>query len=714
MMGEDRIFKTVDSKREVRRAVCLFLFRSLVGVGLVFFLGAKSAQCQTLHDVVIYGGTSAGVVSAVQAKRMGKSVVIVCPEKHLGGLSAGGLGWTDSGNKDAIGGISREFYHRVWKHYQKGEAWDWQDQADFGNRNQSPPGKNGDGSTMWVFEPHVAEKIFEDMIRENEISVHREKYLDRESPSGVVLDGGRIASIQTTSGDVYRGKVFIDATYEGDLMACAGVDYHVGREASSVYDEKWNGVQVGVLHHAHWFKQAVDPYVVSGDPSSGVLPLVSADPPGQKGEGDHRLQAYCFRMCLTKHPANRIPFPKPDGYDPNEYELMRRVLEAGWRQLFNKYDPIPNLKTDTNNHGPVSTDYIGMNYDYPEASDQRREEIIADHERYQKGLLYFMANDPGVPKDVRDAMSEWGLAKDEFQDNGGWPHQIYVREARRMIGRYVMTEHDCLDRTVTPESVGMGSYTLDSHNVQRYIKPDGLVQNEGDIGVGTPRPYQISYQSLTPKQEQCENLLVPVCVSSSHIAFGSIRMEPVFMILGQSAATAACLCIDQSIPVQKLAYSKLQEKLLADGQVLELEDVYENASKKLEGVVVDDRHASFEGDWKGSSANRGFVDGGYQHNDQQSDSGVTATYAANLPDGRYEVLISYPPNKNRASNVPVTIYHASGQETVLVDQRAAPNRNGLFQTVGVFSFSGKAKVVIGSTEVDGYVIADAVQFLPKP
>ncbi|MGC6443350.1 MAG: FAD-dependent oxidoreductase [Rubripirellula sp.] len=699
----------------------LMVFSLLVGFQSMWIptrsaqgIRAQGIHAQGIHDVVIYGGTSAGVISAVQAKRMGKSVVIVCPEKHLGGLSAGGLGWTDSGNKDAIGGLSRDFYHRVWKHYQTDAAWQWQEKSAFGNRNQSPPGKNGDGATMWVFEPHVAEKVFEDLIRENRIAVHRQQYLDRVSGRGVEMKAGRIAAITTTSGKTFRGKMFIDATYEGDLMALAKVDYHVGREAEAVYGEKWNGVQVGVLHHQHWFKDSIDPYVVPGDPSSGVLPLVSAEPPGEKGEGDHRLQAYCFRMCLTKTPENRIPFPKPEGYSPEQYELMRRVLEAGWRQLFNKFDPLPNHKTDTNNHGPVSTDYIGMNYDYPEASDERRQEIIAEHERYQKGLLYFMANDPGVPKDVRKAMSQWGLAKDEFQDNGGWPHQIYVREARRMVGRYVMTEHDCLDLKETPESVGMGSYTLDSHNVQRYIKPDGFVQNEGDIGVGTPRPYQISYGSLVPKRGQCENLLVPVCVSSSHIAFGSIRMEPVFMILGQSAATAACLSIDKNLAVQDLPYEVLQERLIADGQVLELEDVYQTASRKLPGIVVDDRHAVFSGNWKTSSANRGFVDSGYQHNDNQSDAKVTARFEAKLPKGRYEIRLSYPPNKNRASNVPVTVEHAEGSSVVTIDQRRAPSLDGLFQPVGVFEFDGEAAVVVGSDGVDGYVIADAVQFLPQP
>ena len=273
-------------------------------------------------------------------------------------------------------------------------------------------------------------------------------------------------------------------------------------------------------------------------------------------------------MCLTRVPENRVPFRKPAGYDPRQYELLGRVLDSGWRELFHKFDPIPNGKTDTNNHGPFSTDNIGMNYDYPTATYQRRQEIIEEHRRYQEGLMYFLSNDPRVPEEVRRQMSEWGLAKDEFRDNGHWPHQIYVREARRMIGRYVMTEHDCLARRETPDAVGMGSYTMDSHNVQRYVTPEGYVQNEGDIGVKGP-PYRIAYGSLTPKREQCQNLLVPVALSSSHIAYGSIRMEPVFMILGQSAATAAAMSLEAGVTVQDLDYQLLRKRLLADGQVLE-------------------------------------------------------------------------------------------------------------------------------------------------
>lgn len=525
------------------------------------------AQQKINADVVVYGGTSAAVTAAVQAQQMGKSVVIVSPDKHLGGLSSGGLGFTDTGDKSVIGGLARDFYHRVYMHYQQADGWKWQKKEDYGNKGQGTPAMDGSERTMWIFEPHVAEQIFEDFVKEHNIKVYRNEWLDRGK--GVVKKDGRIVSIKTLSKKTFTGKMFIDATYEGDLMAAAGVKYHVGREANSVYGEEWNGIQVGILHHGHHFKTDISPYKIPGDPKSGLLPGVSAADPGKRGDGDNKIQAYNFRMCLTDLPANRVPFPKPAGYDPKQYELLLRVFNAGWRETFNKFDPIPNKKTDTNNHGPFSTDFIGENYDYPDATYTRRKEIIKAHEQYQKGLMYFIANDPRVPEDVRTKMQTWGLAKDEFKDNGNWPHQLYIREARRMIGMQVMTEHETLSKKEVDNSIGMGSYTLDAHNAQRYVKPDGFVQNEGDIGVDTKKPYRISYGSIVPKKEECQNLLVPVAVSASHIAYGSIRMEPVFMILGQSAATAAVMAINAGEAVQDLDYTQLKTQLLKDKQRLE-------------------------------------------------------------------------------------------------------------------------------------------------
>ena len=456
------------------------------------------------------------MTSSFMALPVPPSVIIVSPDKHLGGLSSGGLGFADTGNKAVIGGLSREFYHRVWQRYDKADEWKWQKKDQYGGKGQGTPAVDGAQRTMWIFEPHVAEKIFEDFVKESDLTVVRDEWLDRAQ--GVKKSGSRIVSITTLSGKTYGGKMFIDATYEGDLMAAAGVDYHVGRESRETYNEKWNGVQTGVLHHNHHFgavKQKISPYRVPGDPASGLLPGVSGEPPSEFGAADKKVQAYCFRMCLTDHPENRIPFPKPDGYDAGKYELLTRVFAAGWRETFHKFDPIPNRKTDTKNNGPFSMDNIGMNWDYPDATYERRREIIKEHEAYQKGWLYFIANDPRVPADVQKEM-------------------------------------------------------------QRYITPDGFVQNEGDIGVPTDGPYSISYGALVPKRGQADNLFVPVCPSSSHIAFGSIRMEPVFMILGESSATAAVMAIDAGIAVQDVPYGQLRERLLKDGQILEYTGPFTN------------------------------------------------------------------------------------------------------------------------------------------
>ena len=517
-------------------------------------------------DVIIYGGTSGAITAAVEVVQSGKSVIVVSPDKHLGGLTSGGLGYTDTGNKSVIGGLSREFYHRVFLHYNDSAAWVWQKHSEYGNKGQGTVAMDGENRTMWIFEPHVAEKVFEDFVAENNITIYRDEWLDREN--GVVKTDGKIESFKTLSGKTFSGKIFIDATYEGDLMAEAGVSYHVGRESTAQYNEQWNGVQTGVLHHAHFFKSKISPYKIADDPTSGLLYGISAEPPGEYGAADNKIQAYCFRTCMTNHDENRLPFPKPENYDSTQFELLIRVFDTGRKDWFQKFDDIPNKKTDTNNHGPFSSDFIGMNYDYPEASYERRKEIIKEHEDYQKGLLWFVANDPRVPEDIRTEMASWGLAKDEFTDNGNWPHQIYVREARRMIGEYVTTENDVLLKREVPKPVGMGSYAMDSHNIQRYITPEGFVQNEGDIGVAPPAPYSISYGSIVPKNEECTNLFVPVCVSSSHIAFGSIRMEPVFMILGQSAATAACMAIDKNISVQDVDYNELKTELEKRKQVL--------------------------------------------------------------------------------------------------------------------------------------------------
>lgn len=520
---------------------------------------AKASAAE--YDVVVYGGTSAGITAAIQASRLGKSVILLEPSKYLGGLSTSGLGYTDTGNKQAIGGLSREFYQRIKKSYDKPESWKHEKPDEYSRYDPKL-------DAMWTFEPHVAMRVFQEMLDESSVEVHLQQPLDRSS--GVILSGNRIESIRTLPGLTIQGKMFIDTTYEGDLMAAAGVSYTVGRESNEQYGETLNGVQTAQNIHNHRFRKPVDPYRIPGDPGSGLLPGIHPGPPGEEGQADHRVQAYCFRMCMTNVDENRVPFTKPANYDPLRYELLLRNFEAGDLRVPYHSLMMPNGKTDTNNNGAFSTDNIGMNYDYPETSYERRTEIVAEHLDYQKGLMWTLANHPRVPKEVRDEVSKWGLSRDEFTDTDHWPHTFYIREARRMIGDYVITEADCFRRRVAPDSVGMGSYNMDSHNTQRYVSSDGLAKNEGDVQVSPGGTYVISYRSIVPKRDEVENLLVPVCLSSSHIAYGSIRMEPVFMILGQSAASAASLSLDNNVAVQDLSYAALRAQLEKDGQALDV------------------------------------------------------------------------------------------------------------------------------------------------
>ena len=678
---------------------------------LLLALALPAVSLAEHADVVIYGGTTAAVIAAVQARRMGKSTVIVSPDTHLGGLSSGGLGFTDTGNKAVIGGLAREFYHRIWQHYQLPASWPFQSPADYGNKGQGTPAIDGTQRTMWIFEPHAAENVFENFIREYHIPVHRNAPLDRSH--GIRRDGTRIVSLTTKNGLTFSGGMFIDATYEGDLMAAAGASWHAGRESTATYKEKWNGVQTGTLHHRHHFgvlPSPISPFKIPGNPGSGTLPLISTDPPGTLGSADHRIQAYCFRLCLTNHPENRVPFPKPDVYNPDLYELLLRVFNAGWRDTFAKFDPVPNHKTDTNNHGPVSFDFIGANYLYPDGDDATRARIVKEHRNYQQGWLYFIANDPRVPADVRSAMQSWGLAKDEFTDNGHWPHQLYIREARRLTGEFVMTELELTGTNPVPDPVGMGSYTIDSHNVQRYITPDGHVQNEGDIGAPLPAPYPVSWRALLPKRDQLSNLLVPVCLSSSHIAFGSIRMEPVFMILAQSAATGACLALDRASSPHEIPYQILRDRLAADGQILSWPS--SAPDKAPEGsITIDDSAASLSGSWKPSSAVKPFHGTGYHHDSATANPASTAVFNATLPHpGAWEIQVACAPHENRAPKVRLSILTSNGPLETSINQQLGGKP--LFISVGTFNLPAATSVTFSSKNANGHVILDAVRFIP--
>lgn len=542
------------------------------GLFLPSYLQEKSAE----FDVVIYGASSAGVVAAVASAKKGRSVVLVEPSNHLGGLTAGGLGQTDigvEGEGGAIGGISFDFYRKIRQHYENDNAWFNQTWDEYmGRTNRLEEGSEG----MFGFEPHVAENIYKDMLEEAGVPVVMNDRIILNH-RGVEKNEGKISAIVTENGNVYRGKIFMDATYEGDLMAMAGVSYYVGRESNDKYDETLNGVQTRRSHN-HVFNVKVDPYIKPGWSHSGVLPGVDPTGPGEEYSEDHRIQANCFRMCLTDVPNNRVPIRKPVGYEDIRHELLFRKFEAGYgdQPLPWINSPMPNRKTDINNRQAVSTNNIGMNYDYADGDYSTRERIIEDHILYQQGHMWAMSNHPRVPEQFREEYSKWGLAADEYEDSNNWTPQLYIREARRMIGEYVTTEHDCRRMRVVEDSIGLGSYNMDSHNVQRYITEEGYVQNEGNLEYSPGGPYAISYGSLIPRRSECTNLLV-CCngVSSSHIAFGSIRMEPVFMILGQSSASAADIALSQNGVVQDVPYQKLRRQLMSEGQRLDVDlDIY--------------------------------------------------------------------------------------------------------------------------------------------
>ncbi len=543
---------------------------------IVLFSGCSQPdQGENSYDIVVYGGTSAGLAAAIQASRMGKTVIVLEPGSRVGGLTTGGLGQTDIGNKQAIGGISREFYQNIKKYYSNPDHWNWQTQEEYRDGGQTRTSENEDA--MWTFEPSAALEVYHGMLQKEGIDVRYNQRLDREN--GVLKKEGSIISISMESGEVFHGHMFIDATYEGDLMATAGISYTTGREGNDQYGENLNGVQandtsltlVGTVSangRNHNFVEGVDPYIIKGDKSSGALPYIDVSGPGEAGEGDHRVQAYCFRMCLTDHPENRIPFVKPADYIELNYELLIRNYEAGFNHVPWINSKMPNKKTDTNNRTGFSTDFIGQNYLYPEASYEEREEIIERHRSYQQGLWWTLANHPRIPENIRTEVTRWGTCKDEFEREDGWQQQLYVREARRMVSDYVMTQKHCEGIEVVEDAVGMAAYGMDSHHVQRYISKEGYVRNEGNVEAHVKGPYPVSFRSIIPKAAECDNLLVPVCLSASHIAFGSIRMEPVFMVMGQSAATAACLAINDGIPVHELDYEKFKEQLILDKQIL--------------------------------------------------------------------------------------------------------------------------------------------------
>jgi len=645
--------------------------------GLRYYYPPASVEHQVIEvDVCVYGGTSGGVAAAIQSQRMGKKTVLLEFGKHIGGLTTGGLSHTDGGSPVVCGGIAREFY----------------DQAGQAN-----------------FRPFAAEQLYQKMLDAAGIQVYKLCHLSK-----VNKVGSRIISMEMENGLEVKAEQFIDCTYEGDVMPRAGVSYTFGREGNEQYGETYNGVrELGTGGHDWPKDRSIDPYVTAGNPTSGLLPRVFADC-GTPGEEDKTIQAFCFRMRLVKDEKRR-PFPKPNIYDVQQYELLARLFETG-------ADPRANFTIDTNNHhlfgGAYFIDFVGGNYDWPDADWLTREKIFQDHANYQIGLMHFLVNSNRVPKKWSEHFKQFGLPTDEYQETGGWTHQLYIREGRRMVSDYVMTQHHCQSKEVAEDSIGLASYNMDSHHCQMGVV-DGAVRNEGNVEIPV-NPYRISYRSITPRASECTNLLVPVALSSTHIAFGSIRMEPVFMILGQSAATAAAMAIDDNVDVQKINYGRLRDRLIEDRQILEYTGPLRTASrtgidpKSLPGIVVDNDQAIRSESWVEGVLIHPHVGASYHHDGNQSKGELSARFESNVKSGRYEVRVSYPANPNRATNVPVTIHHVGGQTTVRVNQRKVASIDKTFEALGVFEFDRRAVIEISNAGTDGYTIIDAVNLVNKP
>ncbi|MHC4375043.1 MAG: FAD-dependent oxidoreductase [Planctomycetota bacterium] len=663
-------------------------------------------------DLVVLDATPAGIAAAISVERAGFQALILSPYERIGGLTTSGLGATDVGNKAAIGGLAREFYEALGAHYAAAEHWTRETRDEFRGRGHAA----GDAAA-WTFEPQVALETLERWLASEGVQVVRGAELDRGSLRFAEGAGGarRIESLALTDGRRVAGRVFIDASYEGDLLAAADVPHTFGREPNERYGETLNGVQLGRAVH-HQFGAPVDAYWQPGDPDSGLLPELDGRGVVPEGSGDDGLQAFCFRLCLTDDPERRVPFAEPAGYDPRRYELLLRWFDGGADWVPMHHVRMPNRKTDTNNNGPVSTDWIGGNRGWLEADLAGRAELSAAHREWIAGLLWTLAHHPRVPEGVRAEHNRWGFAADEFSDTDHWPPRLYVREGRRLVGDLVMTEHHCRGRDLAPEPIGLAAYTMDSHNVHRRVV-NGQVLNEGDVQVGGFPPYPIGYRALLPPSGTVDNLAVPVCLSASHIAYGSIRMEPVFFVLGQAAGTAAVLALQDNGSLHDVPYGPLRERLLAAGAVLEWSGAVRARTTGLDpasipGLVFDDAEAEFEGPWAESTSSAEFVAAGYRH-DGQTGGGRRAHFDIEAPAGHWRLELGQPAHDNRATNVRVLVRGGEVAIETNVDQRAgAPGVT--WREVAQLDLKAptELRVTIDNEGADGYVIVDALRLIP--
>ena len=664
------------------------LFISLLLVGVSSLSAAPKVTAAKSVDICVYGGTSLGVIAAYTAKKQGKSVLLIEPTTHIGGMSSGGLGQTDIGNKFVVQGLALDFYRRVGAHYGALE--------------------------MWVFEPHVAEKVFRQYIAEENIELWCNRRIVAAKKEGtrivnITLEDSAAPSKKTNQ--VVEAKVFIDATYEGDLMAKAGVSYTVGREDNKVYNETYSGVQVMKNHQ---FRVNVDPYVIPGKKSSGLLWGINKKPRQPIGSGDKKVQAYNFRICLTNERENMVPITKPDNYDPSKYELLIRWKEKDpWKRLSDAFiwSKMPNNKTDINNRGAFSTDMIGANWNYPEASYEERARIIKAHEDYTKGLLYFVGHDERIPEYIRKSMLKWGYPKDEYVNNNHWTPQLYVREARRMVSDVVMTQHHCQGREVVDDGIALAAYTMDSHNCDRVVI-DGFVRNEGNVEIKKDvNPYPISYRSIVPKRSEVTNLYVTFCLSASHIAFGSIRMEPVAMALSQVAATAASMAIDKHNGiVQDVDVAALKAEI----------EAHPWGDNRKPDVLVDDANDAcvrFVGNWTFDKNRRCYAFTRRYDNTLGKEARSAYFYPRLKEADEYDVYYYYPRQKRPSSVVCFNVYDGAATHEVVLNTKGIKI---LGQTTGEWVRIGRYKIGAGdepyveitNRNADGTVVADAVQFVP--
>ena len=659
----------------------ILVYTLLAIIGPLTGLKAQSSLYKN-YDICIYGGTSSGVIAAYTAARSGKSVLLIEPGKNLGGMSSGGLGLTDIGNKYAISGLALDFYRRIGKHYGKFE--------------------------QWIFEPHVAENLFNEYIKKAKVPVLYENRITGVEKKGTLITAITLENQAKKNVGTVKAKIFIDCSYEGDLMAKAGVSYTVGREANSTYNETFNGVQ---LMNGHQLPDGIDPYKVKGDPSSGLLWGITLEKLIDKGSGDKKVQAYNFRICLTNNPANMIPITEPEDYVPERYELLLRQMEKrNWKSLQDVFiwSGMPNQKTDINNRNGFSTDMIGMNWEYPDADYNKREQIWKAHTIYTKGLLYFVGHDSRVPAHIRKEISQWGYPKDEYTNNGNWSHQLYVREARRMIGTLVMTQHHCQGKEVVSDGVGMAAYTMDSHNCDRLVV-NGMVKNEGNVEEGGFGPYPISYRAIIPKESEASNLIVPVCLSATHIAYGSIRMEPVFMVLGQSSAMAAVQAIDRKLSVQKIDVSRLQQQLkndpLADGSTPDILIDNNNADK-----------VQIKGNW--TLQKKGGYGPDYFEAPEDADTTRSVRYSPGLAtNGMYHIYTYYPKAGSSDIETVIKIFDGKEYKTILIksaDVKVLGQTSGEWVSLGKYSFSGSNRPYIEIKSNGTKAVADAVLLVPSP